>query len=146
MGKQSKLEVCTQLSNQFFYYLDEFEYGKMIAMMRPNARWFRQGKTLSGHDAIREALHQRSSTQRIRHIVTNGFIEHEEAEKIHYLAYMLGYRYDDGTRCAPPLPINGPVRMLLVDMTFLRTPEHGWLIDDLKAIPEFEFPVLSVNY
>lgn len=139
MADASAFEACTQLTHRFFHCLDERRYDEMLAMMRPDAVWLRQGKRLAGHAQIRAALDERSASQRIRHVVTNGFVEREDAAGADYNAYMLGYRYDDGTPRQPPLTIAGPVRMLLIKTRFVREAGGAWRIQEMSAIPEFEF-------
>ncbi|CAN5512913.1 hypothetical protein BH09PSE5_BH09PSE5_20200 [soil metagenome] len=135
----SAFEACTQLSNRFFHCMDEQRYSDMLAMMVPDAVWHRQGKRLAGHDQIRAALNERSTSQRIRHVLTNGFVEREDSEGADYVAYMIGYKYDDGTTRQPPLTISGPMRMLLLNTRFVRRLDGDWLIQETSAIPEFEF-------
>ena len=139
MPSESVFELCTQLTHRFFYYLDERRYEDLIGLMQPDAVWHRQGRALRGLDAVRAALNERSATQRIRHVVTNGFVEQADAQAATYVAYMIGYRYDDGTVREPPLTISGPLRMLLVRTRFVRQPDGRWLIGETSAVPEFEF-------
>jgi hypothetical protein len=139
MANASAFEACTQLTHFFFHCLDERRYDDLLALMRPDAVWHRQGKRLAGHAQIRAALEERSRTQRIRHVVSNGFVEREDAESADFNAYMIGYRFDDGTVRQPPLPIAGPLRMLLVRMRFVREADGAWRIRETSAIPEFEF-------
>jgi hypothetical protein len=52
-----------QVTQRFFYCLDEGQYDELLALMSPEAVWHRQGKILRGHPQIRAALEERSTTQ-----------------------------------------------------------------------------------
>lgn len=138
MPNESTLDLCNQATHRFFHRLDERRYVDMLDMMLPDAIWLRQGRRLCGHAQIMEALEARSPTMRVRHVMSNGFVESESADSAHYIAYMVGYRYDDGVVRQPPLTINGPARMLLVDTQFVRR-NGAWLIRETHVVPEFEF-------
>ncbi len=68
-------DTLAQLTYRFFYYLDERRFADLLRMMKPDAVWHRQGKHLEGHVEILAELESRSTTQRIRHVITNSFIE-----------------------------------------------------------------------
>ncbi len=138
MGEQLALESYNQLVNQFFYYLDERRYEDMIDMLSTDAVWFRRGIRHRGHEDIRSMLNERSTTMRIRHVLTNGFVDKDANGGPRFRAYMLGYRYDDGVVREPPLTISGPIRMLLTEAKFVPTPA-GLRIGEVSVIPEFEF-------
>ncbi len=127
-----------QIVHEFFYDLDEMRYDALLGLMREDARWHRQGKTLQGHPQILAALEERSRTQRIRHLVTNAFVETSDDSQAVMLAYLIAYRFDDGTLRKPPLPISGPFRLLLVRTRFSRDGEQ-WRIAEQRLDPQFEF-------
>jgi hypothetical protein len=134
----SVYETLTQLTNRFFWYLDEFRYEELVALMHEDATWHRQGKVLGGRAQILAALAERPRTQRIRHVVTNGFIDRIEGDTAHYIAYMIGYRADEGVVKPAPQTIDGPLRMLLIKSRFERR-DGRWLFAEQIAAPEFEF-------
>jgi pimeloyl-ACP methyl ester carboxylesterase len=54
------------------------------------------------------------------------------------VAYMTAYRFDDGSMRTPPVTIEGPFRVSLVNTRFLR--DRGqWRIAEQRITPEFEF-------
>lgn len=106
--------------------------------MTPDAAWHRQGKTLRGHPEILAALEERSATQRIRHVVTNAFLDEADGEEMLLVAYMTAYRFDDGKPSSGPVLIDGPFRLSLVRTRFARSAGE-WRIVELSLTAEFEF-------
>jgi SnoaL-like domain len=127
-----------QLTNRFFYCLDEFRYQDLVALMTPDASWHRQGKVLRGAADALAALSERPSTMRIRHVITNFFVAEADGDSASTIAYMTAYRHDDGTERPMPRTIPGPFRVLLVKTRFSRQ-QDGWLIAEQSATSEFEF-------
>lgn len=127
-----------QITHRFFYYLDERRYKDLIDLMRVDCVWYRQGKVLTGHPQVMAAMEERSTTQIIRHIVTNAFLDQANEDEAALTAYLTAYKYDDGSPRTPPVTIDRPFRLLLVKKQFVR--EGGrWLIAACSATPEFEF-------
>ena len=127
----------TQLLNEFFYHLDEFQYEALVALMEPDARWHRQGKVQRGAAESLAALAQRSRTQRIRHVITNVQVTELDSSDAKSIAYMTVYKHDDGVDAPPPRAIAGPAGVLLVSTHFRR---HGdrWLVAEMNGTPEFQ--------
>ena len=127
----------TQLLNEFFYHLDEFQYEALVALMETEALWHRQGRIQRGAKESLAALAQRSRTQRIRHVITNVQLTELDASEAKCIAYMTVYKHDDGVDAPPPRTIPGPSGFLLVSTHFRR---HGdrWLVAEMKATPEFQ--------
>lgn len=130
--------ILSQVTHQFFWYLDEFRYQDLVATMEPEARWHRQGKVLTGHQEILAALELRSRTQKIRHVMTNLQISSLSADEAATIGYMTAYKHDDGADAPLPRSISAPSGLLLVQTRFRR---HGdqWLISEQAATPEFVF-------
>lgn len=128
-----------QLVHRFYHHLDERKYHDLVAMMRPDATWHRQGKVLRGRDQVLAALNERPPTLVIRHIITNTFLEHETDNDAQLIAYMTAYRYDDGKPAtARPLAIDSPYRVLLIKKRFVRV-DGQWWIAESAGTTEFEF-------
>lgn len=129
-----------QLTNRFYYCLDEFRYQDLAAMMREDGVWHRQGKVLKGRAQVLAALDERPRTQRIRHVITNAFLDSEGADAASLVAYLTAYKYDDGKPVKGAPTIDGPFRLLLVNKKF--TCSAGkWMIAESAGTPEFEFRV-----
>jgi hypothetical protein len=139
MSLESATDTLAQLTYRFFYCLDERRFADLLAMMKPDAVWHRQGKHLRGHDEILAELKSRSPTQRIRHVITNSFIDTADDRSATVKAYMVAYRFDDGTAPQPPVALDGPLRMVLLTTHFVREGDGKWLIAEQSAVPEFEF-------
>lgn len=132
------LPGCMQVTHQLFYFLDESKYENLVALFTPNGTLHRQGALLTGRSEIMQAMSKRSTTQRIRHVITNGFIESQSPEKVHLVAYMTAYRFDDGRLHAGTVEINRPLRLSLVRAA-LQPSDEGWRISEMTFTPEFEF-------
>lgn len=135
----STFEALLQTTHRFFWYLDEFRYDDLVALMLPEATWHRQGKILAGHAQIRAALDERPRSQRIRHVVSNAFIDRMDGDNVaHFICYMIGYRADEGVPKPAPQTIDGPLRLLLVRTRFERR-DGQWRLAEQIAAPEFDF-------
>ncbi len=132
------LPECMQVTHQFFYFLDESKYDDLVSLFTPNGSWHRQGELLTGREQIMQALLKRSSTQRIRHVITNGFIESQSLGQVQMVAYMVAYRFDDGALHTGAVEINRPLRMSVV-RTSLRQTDCDWKVAEMTLTPEFEF-------
>jgi hypothetical protein len=134
----SAFEELQQLTHRFYYYLDESRYPDLVAAFREDGIWHRQGKALKGHAQVRAAMEERPRTQRTRHIITNAFLSETESDSATLIAYMTAYRFDDGSERKPPYPIEGPFRINLVKIRFVR--ERGeWRMAEQWGTPEFDF-------
>jgi hypothetical protein len=138
MATESVFESLVQITHRFFWCLDEFRYDELLSMMRPDAVWHRQGQAPQGHAAIRANLDGRPASQRIRHVISNPFIAERGERSAKLIAYMIGYRADEGVRRPPPQTIDGPLRFLVVETDFVEI-DGRWWIQVQRATPEFEF-------
>ena len=127
-----------QLTNRFYYCLDEFRYQDLASLMREDGIWHRQGKVLKGRAQVIAALEERPRTQRIRHVITNAFLESESADAANLVAYLTAYKYDDGKPIKATPTIDGPFRLLLVRKRFAKA-NGKWAIAESAGAPEFEF-------
>ena len=129
---------CMQTTHQLFYFLDQSNYEDLVGLFTPNGTLFRQGDLLTGRDQIMQAMQKRSVTQRIRHVVSNGFIESQSLDLVDLVAYMTAYRFDDGTLHTGPVEISRPLRMSVVRAT-LHQNEGTWKVAAMVFKTEFDF-------
>jgi hypothetical protein len=132
------LPGCTQVMHRLFYFLDESKYEDLVALFLPEGTLFRQGVLLAGREQIMQAMSKRSATQRIRHVISNAFIEAQSRGMVHMVAYMVAYRFDDGALRKGPVEISRPFRMSLVRAA-MREADGVWHIAEMSFTPEFEF-------
>ena len=132
------LPACLQVTHQLFYFLDESRYEDLVALFTPAGTLHRQGELLVGPEAIMRAMLKRSTTQRIRHVISNAFIESQSPGQVHLVAYMVAYRFDDGALHAGPVDISRPLRLSVVRTT-LRQTDGGWKIEAMTFTAQFEF-------
>lgn len=132
------LPECTQLIHQLFYFLDQSDYERLVALFRENGILQRQGEVLHGPAQIMQAMKKRSTTQQIRHVISNVFIESQSAAQVHVVAYMVAYRFDDGSVRTGPADICRPFRMSVVRATLQETQET-LKIADMLFTTQFNF-------
>lgn len=132
------LSGCMQATHEMFYCLDESRYEQLVALFTPHGTLHRQGELLSGHEQIMQAMVKRSITQRIRHVISNAFVESQASGLTHVVAYMTAYRFDDGTLRSGPIEISRPFRMSIVRAAF-QPSGNTWKIASMAFSTEFEF-------
>jgi hypothetical protein len=120
---------CAQVLTRFFNYFDQWRYEDMADLFAPDGVWHRQGKALQGRAAILAALAERSTTQWVRHVVTNLQID---------VVDVTPYRHDSGAKQTEPPRIRAPYLLLVVPGRLRRT-DAGWKIASMEMNREFEF-------
>ena len=93
---------CTQVLIRFFNYFDQWRYQDMADLFASDGVWHRQGKALRGRAEILAALDARSTTQRVRHVVTNVQIDVLAADAAMSLLYLTAYMHDTGAKLPGP--------------------------------------------
>jgi uncharacterized protein (TIGR02246 family) len=131
---------CTQLLIRFFNAFDAWRYREMVELFAPDGVWHRQGKPLRGRDAILSALEQRSTTQTVRHVVTNIQVTAVDDATADTLLYVTAYQHDTGEKSTATPVIRAPSLLLTVPGTLVST-EGGWRISSLTMTRVFEFRV-----
>jgi SnoaL-like domain len=129
---------CTQLLFRFYYWFDLFRYEEMVALFSPNAVWHRAGKVLRGREEIIAILRERSTTQRVRHVLTNVLVDVMDATNANAVLYLTAYQFDSGQRLTAPPSIRSPSLLLVVTAHLVKT-DDNWLIAEQKTTREFEF-------
>jgi len=129
---------CAQVLTRFFNYFDQWRYQDMADLFAADGVWHRQGQALAGRAAILAALAERSTTQRVRHVVTNLQIDVLAADTAASLLYVTAYRHDSGAKQVDAPRIRAPYLLLVVPGR-LRKAEAGWRIMRLEMNREFEF-------
>ena len=129
---------CTQVLIRFFNYFDQWGYREMADLFAPDGVRHRQGKALRGRAEILAALDARSTTQRVRHVVTNVQIDVVAADAATSLLYLTAYMHETGAKQASPPRIRAPYLFLVVPGRLVRT-GAGWKIASMEMNREFEF-------
>jgi hypothetical protein len=127
-----------QLIYRLFYYLDESNYRDLAGLFTAHGCWKRQGELLTGHAQITAALSKRSTTQRIRHVITNTMVTAASDTSAGLTAYMTAYRFDDGRRHEGLVCISRPFSLSVVKAR-LQAIDSRWLVSELELVPEFQF-------
>lgn len=109
-----RLPACEQVMHELFYSLDEQQYDRLVTLFEDRGVWHRQGEILAGREDILLALGRRPATQRIRHIISNTFIESHSEEMINVVSYMTAYRFDNGVRQNGVAQISRPFKISVI--------------------------------
>lgn len=129
---------CQKAIVAFYRCFDERDYSGLLARIHPDGVWLRQGKELKGERQIMEAMHARSKTLRIHHLLSNVLVEVDrESERAKLFAYLLTYRHDDGEPRIGPAPLKGPWGIYVCNAE-PRPVAGDWRIYRLKNTPTFE--------
>lgn len=130
---------CCQLLVRFYDHFDRWNYAEMVALFAVDGVWHRAGKVLAGHEAIVAELKLRSTTQKIRHVLSNLLVDVRDPGHADVQAYLTVYRHDDGKPSGgTPAVIASPAMLLLVKASLVLTPQ-GWRIAQQVMQREFEF-------
>ncbi|WP_375688433.1 nuclear transport factor 2 family protein [Pseudooceanicola sp. LIPI14-2-Ac024] len=116
---------------RFFRHLDDSDYEALASLL--DGEWHRQGKVLTGRDAVLAALSTRSPTRRIHHLLTNICGE-DRGGDVALTAYMLVVQHDAGTPIDGPAPLAGLASIRTLRARAAGTPD-GWRIRWLKSDP-----------
>ncbi len=123
----------TQSLHAFISHLDERRYDDLAAMFAPEGRWLRQGRWLEGRDAILEALAARPAGMRVRHVMSNAWVQPADGGLMHQEAYMTAFRQLEGEPTASLYRINRVTSLW-------RRRGEGWELLEQQLIPDLEFP------
>jgi hypothetical protein len=129
---------CAQLLTRFFNDFDQWRYDAMAAAFAPDGVWHRMGKASQGRAAILETLNARSTTQTVRHVVTNIQVDVKGAGSAEFLLYITAYQHDSGTKPSTPAKIRGPGLVLSVPGTLAKI-GPDWKIASMAMNRVFEF-------
>lgn len=132
------LPLCQQLLHRFFHCLDQSDYDGLLALFDPDGIWHRQGVVLRGHAAMAEALRTRSTTQRIRHVLSNVLVHRHDDHVAEVGGYMAVYRFDNGQPQDGLVTIDGPSQLYAVQATIRLAADDATLVA-LTITPEFRF-------
>ncbi|MGO4325868.1 nuclear transport factor 2 family protein [Cupriavidus sp. 2TAF22] len=132
------LPLCQQLLHRFFHCLDQSDYDGLLALFDPDGVWHRQGVALRGHMAMAEAMQTRSTTQRIRHVLSNVFVHKHDDHVAEVGGYMAVYRFDNGHPQDGLVTIDGPSQLYAVQATIRLGADDATLVA-LTITPEFRF-------
>lgn len=130
---------CSRLILAFYDRFDNWDYEAMAAMFAEEGAWLRAGKRLVGRQAIVDEMAVRSTTQTIRHMVTNLIVDVEDRQRARASCYLTAWRYDDGRPRSGPPTIRSPALLAVVTATLERRGEC-WRIVHKETRREFLFP------
>ena len=134
----TRLLQCMQVMHELFYFLDQSNYRDLASLFASNGIWHRQGERLAGPAQIMQALLKRSTTQRIRHVISNQFIESQSPDQVQMVAYLTTYRFDDGMLHTGPVEISRPFLMSLLRASLCQV-DGAWRVSEMTLTREFEF-------
>jgi len=131
--------ACSRALLRFYDLFDRWDYEGMAALFMPDGAWHRAGKLLQGRAAIVAELQTRSTTQKIRHVLTNLLVDVHDETHAEARCYLTVYRQDSGTATSAPAVIRAPSLVLVVTASLVGGAQ-GWRIARQTMQREFEFP------
>jgi hypothetical protein len=130
---------CQQQLTRLFYYLDQRRYNDLVNLFEPDGVWLRQGRLLTGHADIMQAMQARPETYFIRHVLSNFLVTGSSVNATDAVAYLTAYADDSGQTPSPPVLINAPLSVFVVSAQFSGSGDAP-RIARLDLHPEFIFP------
>lgn len=131
--------ACTQLSIAYARHVDFGAYDDFVDLFTETAV-LELGFKLDGRDAIRTSMSKRSPQLRSRHILTNIFIEVENAERATGVSYLTLYRHIGAESLqATPVEFQTPAAVGHYADEF-RLTEQGWRIAHRRLQLAFRNP------
>ncbi|MDQ2762760.1 MAG: nuclear transport factor 2 family protein, partial [Pseudomonadota bacterium] len=109
-----------------------------MALCTPDVTWLRAGKMLAGRAAIVAELKPRSTTQVVRHLLTNILVDVRDAGHADLKCLLTAYRHDTGEKPAVAPTIRMPILLLVVTARLIREGDC-WLIAEQVMKREFVF-------
>ena len=129
---------CQQVMLRFYESYDDWQYEEMLDMCTPDAVWFRSGTELQGREMIHEAIKTRSTTQVVRHVITNMVVDVHDANTATVRFLLTAYRFDNGTKQQVAPLIDAPILLLVVNTEMVQH-ENRWLMARQLMKREFVF-------
>ena len=75
VGAMLAEHACASVCTRFYHHLDRREHGQLAALMAGDGVWMRQGKAVTGPQAVLESLAAASPDRMTRHLLCNVIIE-----------------------------------------------------------------------
>ena len=127
---------CIATATQFFWHLDHNRYPELMALMTPDAVWFRQGLELTPGDEMLATLQRRSPTRRVVHLLSNLTVWSSVEGHARVTGYLTSYAHDPGVPINGPAPLGGPGSILALDIEMKRQDDR-WFVDRSRTHPLF---------
>jgi len=136
-GAETELTIaCMDVVHRFYCSLDAGDYDTLVAQMSPDGVWERQGKTLEGRNAVRDALRQRGDGVTTTHLVQNLVVDRQDARTATASMYVVVLRHEGAGPHGEP-PVTPPIRTIQrVRDVFVLT-DQGWRISHKSGHPIF---------
>lgn len=135
MNSKARMEIeweCRNLCYEFAYCIDRRQYAQLAGLFTPDGVFDRVGQKLAGRQAIVDALGNRQSELRTRHVCHNVHftaVDDESARAVIYNTTLVG----KGDPAGEPVPYAmSQGAFLEFRDTYRKTPE-GWRIAERVA-------------
>lgn len=87
----------------FFAALDRRSHAEVAAWIAPEGTWHRQGRALTGPEAVRAALDARPAGRSTCHVITNVRMRRRDGQRVHLTYYLTAYEAIEVEAPAPRL-------------------------------------------
>jgi hypothetical protein len=138
--------ACMKACTSFYRALDENRDEDVLARFAEDGVWHRN-QPARGLGEIAAALQKRSTTRRIRHVLTNVLVERIAAQgtltsgapAAHLSAYLAAYEADTGVAVEGPMSMPAPKLLGRIDMVMAESGGE-WKIRELRTLLDFVKP------
>ncbi len=116
-------EACAALSIAYARAVDFRDYDAFVELFAEDGV-LDVGTPLQGKDAIRNAISRRPDELKSRHVLSNIFIDVQDADSARGISYLTLYRHvGPESLLAQPIEFEGPAAVGHYEDQFVRTPE-----------------------
>lgn len=116
-------EACTELSIAYARAVDFRDYDAFVELFADDGV-LDVGTPLKGKAAIGEAISKRPDELKSRHVLTNIFIDVQDADTARGISYLTLYRHvGPESLLAQPIEFDGPAAVGHYEDQFVRTPD-----------------------
>lgn len=128
---------CQQAVYRNYMAMDNADYASVAAGFAPDGQWHRQGKVLTGPEAIRAELEKRPANRITAHLIHNPVVNDKGPASVRVLYLLVAYSHDPEAEAIPTAPIGPPLLIAQQEDQLQLTPT-GWLIDVRRSKRLFE--------
>ena len=87
---------CVSVCTRFYHHLDRREYTDLASLVAENGVWMRQGKAVTGPNAVVSALAAASPDRKTRHMLSNVVVNLLDSGRAARVAYELAIFVQEG--------------------------------------------------
>lgn len=91
---------CVSVCTRFYHHLDRRQFKALASLMAENGVWLRQGKSVTGPQAVLDSLMAGSPDRKTRHLLSNAVVTLLDGGSTARVAYDLAIFIQEGESAA----------------------------------------------